>query len=344
MSTGSTATTTTTTGVIEQARYWMWMMKRKLGEKPYVHSNYSSAATCFKEDDSNWEEQAFAEDSAGPLGGFIWPPRSYSCSFCGREFRSAQALGGHMNVHRRDRARLKESPMTTSPENRNHRQHHDHPHQNHHQKPYTTVGLQQYSSSSSSHDDDDRVCTVLYNSNPSIVSLTLPTQKICKETSLVSLSCSSPTIVHEEKQKAAGSSLLSLDLPCSDPVAVSRVLSSTSTTTPTTTDHVSPSKLKNSRAHDQIGLIHQASKEDNIGRPGLALVSLYPNRPTGLSNSNEEKYIKRRRRDVSLPLSLKKGSVEHHDHDQWYHCFHKVNGLNPSSMEELDLELRLGAR
>lgn len=53
---------------------------------------------------SSWEEQAFAYDS-----GFVWPPRSYSCSFCKREFRSAQALGGHMNVHRRDRARLKQS-------------------------------------------------------------------------------------------------------------------------------------------------------------------------------------------------------------------------------------------
>ncbi|KAM3207840.1 hypothetical protein ACQJBY_062862 [Aegilops geniculata] len=38
---------------------------------------------------------------------FAWPPRSYTCSFCKREFRSAQALGGHMNVHRRDRARLR---------------------------------------------------------------------------------------------------------------------------------------------------------------------------------------------------------------------------------------------
>ncbi|RZR71590.1 hypothetical protein BHM03_00005962 [Ensete ventricosum] len=44
-----------------------------------------------------WEEEAYS-----------WPPRSYSCSFCRREFRSAQALGGHMNVHRRDRARLKQ--------------------------------------------------------------------------------------------------------------------------------------------------------------------------------------------------------------------------------------------
>ncbi|KAK4357058.1 hypothetical protein RND71_022668 [Anisodus tanguticus] len=41
------------------------------------------------------------------VGGFLWPPRSYTCSFCKREFRSAQALGGHMNVHRRDRARLR---------------------------------------------------------------------------------------------------------------------------------------------------------------------------------------------------------------------------------------------
>ncbi|KAG6539011.1 zinc finger protein 11-like [Zingiber officinale] len=60
--------------------------------------------------DPSWEEKAFAEDSAGRLlGGCVWPPRSYSCSFCRREFRSAQALGGHMNVHRRDRARLKQS-------------------------------------------------------------------------------------------------------------------------------------------------------------------------------------------------------------------------------------------
>ncbi|KAK4405849.1 Transcriptional regulator SUPERMAN [Sesamum angolense] len=43
--------------------------------------------------------------------GFSWPPRSYTCSFCKREFRSAQALGGHMNVHRRDRARLRQSPQ-----------------------------------------------------------------------------------------------------------------------------------------------------------------------------------------------------------------------------------------
>lgn len=52
------------------------------------------------------------------LCGFSWPPRSYTCSFCKREFRSAQALGGHMNVHRRDRARLRiqQSPPKDGPQ------------------------------------------------------------------------------------------------------------------------------------------------------------------------------------------------------------------------------------
>ncbi|QCE01253.1 hypothetical protein DEO72_LG7g2548 [Vigna unguiculata] len=55
---------------------------------------------------NNWEERGFAEDAAASM----WPPRPYSCTFCKREFRSAQALGGHMNIHRRDKARLKQNP------------------------------------------------------------------------------------------------------------------------------------------------------------------------------------------------------------------------------------------
>ncbi|KAL2509544.1 C2H2 and C2HC zinc fingers superfamily protein [Forsythia ovata] len=34
--------------------------------------------------------------------------RSYRCTFCKRGFSNAQALGGHMNIHRKDRAKLKE--------------------------------------------------------------------------------------------------------------------------------------------------------------------------------------------------------------------------------------------
>lgn len=66
----------------------------------------------------SWEEEAFAHNGDGLFGSFIWPPRSYSCSFCKKEFRSAQALGGHMNIHRRERAKLKQSlNYTTPPQN-----------------------------------------------------------------------------------------------------------------------------------------------------------------------------------------------------------------------------------
>ncbi|KAI3443042.1 uncharacterized protein J3R85_000398 [Psidium guajava] len=35
--------------------------------------------------------------------------KSFTCAFCKRGFSNAQALGGHMNIHRRDRAKLRES-------------------------------------------------------------------------------------------------------------------------------------------------------------------------------------------------------------------------------------------
>ncbi|XP_059275715.1 zinc finger protein 10-like [Lycium ferocissimum] len=62
-----------------------------------------------QDDDDSWEVRAFEEDTGNAMGT-TWPPRSYTCTFCRREFRSAQALGGHMNVHRRDRARLHQAP------------------------------------------------------------------------------------------------------------------------------------------------------------------------------------------------------------------------------------------
>ncbi|XP_028785174.1 zinc finger protein 10-like [Neltuma alba] len=98
---------------MEQGQFWMWT-KRKYSLSSCNLITSSSTKPSSSYDDSSWEEQAFAEDASGPLGGCIWPPRSYTCSFCRREFRSAQALGGHMNVHRRDRARLKQP---SSPQN-----------------------------------------------------------------------------------------------------------------------------------------------------------------------------------------------------------------------------------
>jgi hypothetical protein len=55
------------------------------------------------------------DDAADDADGASWPPRSYTCAFCHREFRSAQALGGHMNVHRRDRAKLRGQYGATAP-------------------------------------------------------------------------------------------------------------------------------------------------------------------------------------------------------------------------------------
>ncbi|KAK9057784.1 hypothetical protein SSX86_022623 [Deinandra increscens subsp. villosa] len=53
--------------------------------------------------------------STGPSQDLVFEEesRSYTCSFCKKVFSNAQALGGHMNVHRRDRARLQESIQET---------------------------------------------------------------------------------------------------------------------------------------------------------------------------------------------------------------------------------------
>ena len=55
--------------------------------------------------------------SSGDVRGKSWDSNnfmSYTCNFCNRQFRSAQALGGHMNVHRKDRARLRLLPSSFS--------------------------------------------------------------------------------------------------------------------------------------------------------------------------------------------------------------------------------------
>ncbi|GAB2293977.1 hypothetical protein Dimus_028191 [Dionaea muscipula] len=79
------------------AEYMNWSWKKRRASMVVKGCRTTS-------DDESWEERAFAEDVARLLGGCEWPSRSYTCSFCRREFKSAQALGGHMNVHRRDKA------------------------------------------------------------------------------------------------------------------------------------------------------------------------------------------------------------------------------------------------
>ncbi|XP_073057142.1 uncharacterized protein [Primulina eburnea] len=45
-------------------------------------------------------EKLINEDNSG-VG------RAYECTFCKRGFTNAQALGGHMNIHRKDKAKAK---------------------------------------------------------------------------------------------------------------------------------------------------------------------------------------------------------------------------------------------
>ncbi|XP_073136914.1 transcriptional regulator SUPERMAN-like [Henckelia pumila] len=75
-------------------------------------------ANCDQRLRDSWENTnlSFEKDRAY---GFSWPQRNYSCSFCKKEFKSAQALGGHMNVHRRDRARMRLSPNSWDNPNSN---------------------------------------------------------------------------------------------------------------------------------------------------------------------------------------------------------------------------------
>lgn len=40
--------------------------------------------------------------------------RSYECNFCKRGFTNAQALGGHMNIHRKDKAKAKQQNIFTT--------------------------------------------------------------------------------------------------------------------------------------------------------------------------------------------------------------------------------------
>ncbi|XP_050374339.1 transcriptional regulator TAC1-like [Argentina anserina] len=48
------------------------------------------------------DEEKDGDDNSGTT------KRSYECTFCKRGFTNAQALGGHMNIHRKDRAKAKQ--------------------------------------------------------------------------------------------------------------------------------------------------------------------------------------------------------------------------------------------
>lgn len=253
-------------------------MRRNLTEKTRVQAPSRAYG-------DSWEEQAFAEDSAGPLGGCIWPPRSYSCSFCRREFRSAQALGGHMNVHRRDRARLKQSPNPSTEI-----------------VPSSSLsGVLQYPS---------QPCSLAYNtSNPNI---NLTTSRVSTSSILDMCNDQEPR-VH---------SLFSAPARPSDTISI-KVTS------------LSDSKLEWGKKLriEEIGFggCAENTRADSDVNFNFSAHSV--------GDENEVTHSKRRKIEVtSLPFFLRPKSLERpHIHSDAF-------GLKPTSIDEIDLELRLGDR
>lgn len=58
-------------------------------------------------EETDQQEEAQDDDTFGTK-------RSYECTFCKRGFTNAQALGGHMNIHRKDRAKDKQQVTLNS--------------------------------------------------------------------------------------------------------------------------------------------------------------------------------------------------------------------------------------
>ncbi|OAY46131.1 zinc finger protein 10 [Manihot esculenta] len=257
---------------MEQAQYLMLMKRTQ-----FLNSNFHS-----------WEEKAFAEDASRNLGGCIWPPRSYSCSFCKREFRSAQALGGHMNVHRRDRARLKQS---LSPQN-------DVLH------PLKSFDSHFPSEVFTLHCDN-----LDFNSGSSVVASTLASSRVSAMSGPENLShltfvSSHPCTITEEKRKVSS---LIYDLSGSDSLGV----------------------LKNPGEEDSTSLNHEDFVETDFFMGFDSVVRRNP-----ASDSHGDISCKR---PNATAFMIKPCSS-----DRYTHQSPELIDLNSTSIEDIDLELRLG--
>ncbi|ONI00142.1 hypothetical protein PRUPE_6G070100 [Prunus persica] len=70
-------------------------------------------------------DQAIQENSeqvSDDKQGASQAAKSYECTFCKRGFSNAQALGGHMNIHRKDKAKLKQVSSSNTIETKQHQQ------------------------------------------------------------------------------------------------------------------------------------------------------------------------------------------------------------------------------
>lgn len=258
----------------------------------------------------SWEEQAFAVDAAGALGGCVWPPRSYSCSFCRREFRSAQALGGHMNIHRRDRAKLKQSlPFLNEIDL------HPHTHSSHHPSQVSAHRPEPDSGSGA---------FVSWPLSPSRVSALSMLESLSEHT-VVSAPYSSSVL----QGHRMGSSYSSPPT-WSDTVAVT-LLSNT----------VSDSKLelRKNQTKEESSL-HSHDGNDTVETDLSVSLNSVIRRNRSTCSDDDEATIRTFKRPktaaLSLPLFPNPCSQERH------HLQPELLGPGPIFMEDIDLELRLG--
>ncbi|KAI3449744.1 hypothetical protein Pfo_006409 [Paulownia fortunei] len=63
---------------------------------------------------NNHEESINSSEEIEQENNDLGVGRSYECVFCKRGFNTAQALGGHMNIHRKDRARNKPTSIDSN--------------------------------------------------------------------------------------------------------------------------------------------------------------------------------------------------------------------------------------
>ncbi|CAN6677329.1 unnamed protein product [Malus baccata var. baccata] len=90
---------------------------------------------------SSDEDQVRSDDHNS---GAATVKRSYECTFCKRGFTNAQALGGHMNIHRKDRVKPMQHISGTSSLNANHYSNEDQyisMSTSHHHHQYSSVPL-----------------------------------------------------------------------------------------------------------------------------------------------------------------------------------------------------------
>ncbi|KAK7339690.1 hypothetical protein VNO77_20371 [Canavalia gladiata] len=301
---------------MEQGQGWMWTKRKHFPDSP---TNYPSTY-----DDYSWEEQAFAKDASA--SGCIWPPRSYSCSFCKREFRSAQALGGHMNVHRRDRARLKQP---CSPQNET-QSHHElekitHPHNPVQNNSFTSLGYIYHPSSLSglahSHNTNP-------NSDPYSLVLTSSPSKVFATSS-----------VHRNSK---GKTLIPL-------YNNSSIFEGCHESSPVLSSKSWSNSTEECRFYSNYKFDHEAGVDKNLKGVDSGCRSEGDNDKTDMAVSlnlfvqietkETNTSFKKRKGDASsIQFFPKSCSVDRN------HMQSQKFEFSPSSLQELDLELRLGCK